>query len=267
MQRKKRTWIIIPVAMALLLLFFARIADLSFVDGIVTKVTAPFTATALKTSDGAASVFQIFFDLKNMSGENAMLREENQRLLSDYAQRMDLEKENEALRRQVGVEQKRQYILLGANVAYFDPLSFSHFAVIDKGSRDGVKEGMPVIMAGDVVFGKVVEAYEGFSRVMLISNSGNRVSVKTASEQATGVLAGMTGNTLRMDLIEKNAEIAPDELVVTTGLDGVYPRGLVVGWVKEVIASQEGIFKQASIRPAFEKGFTATVFIITDYLQ
>lgn len=231
------------------------------------RILSPFTAVTIKTSNGAAMVFQTFLDLKNISAENATLREENLQLAGERAQRMDLEKENEALRKQIGVETRKGYALIDARVASFDPLSFSHYAVIDKGSRDGIRENMPVIMAGNIVFGKVVEVHDGFSRVMLVSDPGNKVSVKTASENASGVLAGTQGNTLLMDLIEKNAAIDPEELVVTSGLDDTYPRGLSVGWVKEVNAPQEGIFKQAYIRPAYEEGFVTTVFIITDYLQ
>lgn len=266
-QRKKRHWLVLPVALVLLLLFFGYIFDLSFIERAVTRITTPFSATTLKMSGGAASALEAFFDLKDVSAENGVLREENRRLMSEQAQRMDLERENEALRKQIGVEPRKTHARIAANVAYFDPLSFSYFAVIDKGARDGVKENMPVILAGDVAFGKVVEVQAGFSRVMLISNTGNKVSVVTASGSASGVVDGVEGSALRMDLIEKTAEIGTDEMIVTSGLDGTYPRGLVVGWVKEVVAPEEGIFKQATVRPAFESGFTATAFIITDYLQ
>lgn len=267
MRQKKKKWIILPVAMALLLLFFARFFDISPLESIMMQAAYPFTAAALRTSNGAAMAFQAVFDLKNSSAENAALREENQQLAGERAKRMDLEKENDALRKQLGIEPRTQYTLVGARIAGFDPLSFSHYAVIDKGARDGIKENMPVIMAGGVVFGKVTEVHDGFSRVMLVSDAANKVSVKTASEKASGVLSGTQGNALRMDLIEKSADIAADELVVTSGIDNVYPRGLAVGWVKEVVAPQEGIFKQAYIRPAYAEGFTTTVFIITDYLQ
>lgn len=267
LQRKKRTWIIVPAALALLFLFLGRIADLSFTKDAAMAVVSPFASVTLKMTDGTASVFRMFTGLKDAGSENEALREENRRLLSESALRADLEKENEALRRQIGVEPKKEHARIAASVAYFDPLSFSYHAVIDKGARDGVKEGMPVVMAGDIVFGKVTEVHDGFSRVMLISNIGNKVSVKTISERASGVLSGMERSSLYMDLIEKDAAIDPEELVVTSGLDGVYPRGLVVGWIKDVAVREEGIFKQAAVRPAFQERFSPVVFIIADYLQ
>lgn len=266
-QRKKRHWIILPAAMVVLLLFFGYALDLSFIENFAMRAMSPFSMATLKVSDGAASAMRAFFDLKDVSAENAALREENRRLLREQALRAELEKENEALRRQVGVESRKEYALVQANIAHFDPLSFSYFATIDKGARDGMKENMPVIMAGDVAFGKIAEVHDGFSRVMLISNAANKVSVATASGSANGVISGVEGSSLRMDLIEKTAEIGEGEMIVTSGLDGAYPRGLVVGWVANVFAPEEGIFKKAAIRPAFENGFTTTVFIITDYLQ
>lgn len=266
-QRKKKHWIVLPAALVALFLFFGYVFDLSFIESAVMRITTPFSTATLKMSGGAATAVQAFFDLRDVSTENVALREENRRLMSEQARRIELEKENEALRRQIGVESKKDYARIAANIAYFDPLSFSYFAVIDKGARDGVKENMPVVMAGDIAFGKVVEVHEGFSRVMLISNAGNKVSVVTTSGNASGVVSGVEGSALHMDLIEKTAEVSVEEMVVTSGLDGVYPRGLIVGWIKEVMAPEEGIFKQAAIRPAFENGFTATAFIITDYLQ
>ena len=163
----------------------------------------------------------------------------------------------------MGIGAARPHALLNADVVAFDPLSFTQYAVINKGMRDGVKEQMPVIMPGDVVFGRVARVHETTADVMLITDSNNKVSVKTVSEKASGVLGGARGGALLFDLIEKSAELSPDELVVTSGLDGVYPRGLIVGWVTKIISEEEGIFQQAHLRPAYAEALPSTVFVIT----
>lgn len=245
-----------------LLIFVARAGNTAPFENIVLRATTPVTATALHAWRSVAALGLTAVDMKNVGTEVAVLREENQRLQTEAALRAELARENEALRVQLGIAKNRSRVLLDADVIAFDPLSFTQYAVINRGARDGVKAQMPVIMPGDVVFGKIANVHETTAEVMLISDSKNKVSAKTVSEKASGVLGGSRGGALLLDLIEKSAELSVDELVVTSGLDGVYPRGLIIGTVIKVIAEEEGIFQQAHLRPAYEEIFPATVFVI-----
>lgn len=262
--RKKKKWIMLPVAMILLLIFFARVGNFAPLENIMLRATTPVTATALYAWRNVAAFGIATVDMRNIAKEAAVLREENQRLRADTARRAELEHENEALRKQLGVAVPRSRVLMDADVVAFDPLFFTHYAVINRGARDGVKEQMPVIMPGNVVFGKISSVHETTSEVMLISDGSNKASVKTVSEKASGVLGGSSGGVLLLDLVEKSAELSPDELVVTSGLDGTYPRGLTVGWVTKIISQEEGIFKQAYLRPAYTEALPFMVFIITN---
>lgn len=246
-----------------LLIFVAREGNTAPFENIVLRATTPVTATALHAWQSIAALGLTAVDMKNVGTEVAVLREENQRLQAEAALRAELARENEALRAQLGVAGNRSRVLLDADVIAFDPLSFTQYAVINRGARDGVKLQMPVIMPGDVVLGKIVNVHETTADVMLIADSENKVSAKTVSEKASGVLGGARGGALLLDLIEKSAELAVDELVVTSGLDGVYPRGLIIGTVIKVITEEEGIFQQAHLRPAYAAALPATVFVIT----
>lgn len=262
-SRNKTKWIMVSTAMIALLIFFARIGNTAPFEDIMVRATAPLTASAAYAWRAASGLGTTAFDMKNAREEVAVLREENQQLQETVMKNAELIRENEALRAQMGVGAARERTLMDAKLIAFDPLSFTHYAVINRGARDGVREQMPVIMPGDVVFGKIKNVHETTSEVMLITDNENKVSGVTASDTASGVLAGMQGGALLLDLIEKSAVISPDELVVTSGLDGVYPRGLIIGTIIKIISQEKGIFQQAHLTPAYENTLPSIVFIIT----
>lgn len=261
--RNNRKWIIAAVAMIALLIFFARARNTGPFENIVVRATAPFAANALSAWNAVAGLGIAAGDIKNAGEEVAALREENRRLREGSVERAALVSENAALRAQLGVSAPRSRTLVDAAVIAFDPLSFTHYATINRGARDGVRAHMPVIMPGDVVFGKITAVHETTAEVMLITDGNNKASGMTASGSASGVLGGAKGGTLLLDLIEKSAAIALGDLIVTSGLDGVYPKGLIIGQVAKIISQEEGIFQQAHLSAAYTETLPQTVFVIT----
>lgn len=262
-SRNKKKWIMLSVAMIALLIFFARAGNTAPFENIILRATAPLTASAVYAWSTIGGFSTAVFHMKSASKEVGVLREENLRLQETVMKNAELMRENEALRTQIGVGAARPRALMDAELIAFDPFSFTHYAVINRGARDGVRTHMPVIMPGDIVLGKIKDVHETTAEVMLITDTDNKVSGVTASAHASGVLAGMQGGVLLLDLIEKSAEIFPDELVVTSGLDGVYPRGLVIGTIAKIISQEKEIFQQAHLVPAYANTLPSTVFVIT----
>lgn len=257
----------LSVAMIVLLIFFAWAGNTAPFKNIMVRATAPLAANALYAWYAVTALGMTAVDIKNAGAEGAALREENRRLQAEVVQQAELVRENEALRAQLGVAAARSRTLINAEVIAFDPLSFTNYAVINRGARDGIRAQMPVIMPGDVVFGKIKSVRETTSEVMLIADSDNKVSGTTISQSASGVLGGVKGGALFLDLIEKSAAIVQGELVVTSGLDGVYPRGLIIGRVTKIISEEEGIFQQAYLTAAYAETLPSTVFVITGQRQ
>ena len=177
-----------------------------------------------------------------------------------------LEQENELLLKQLGVQKQKPRALVAADIVSYDPYHFAQYALIDKGSDDGIAEGMPVIMPGDMLLGKIYKAYPRYAHVMLIADKNNKASVKSVEGGVSGVLGGALGNTLFMDLLEKSASLASGDLIVTSGLDGVYPKDLVIGSVTQVESAAGDIFKQAYVKPAYAPFAHTQVFVITNHL-
>lgn len=251
----------------MLLVLFGMVFGAAPFENAALAALSPFTGAMVWVTDRFAEFFGAMAQMKNGYAENERLKEENQKLIGIAGAYEDLKKENELLRKQLQVSSPKALTLLEARVVSFDPLSASSFALIDKGTKDGVAEGMPVVRPGNALAGKISKTYARFSRVMLVSDKENKVSVKSAARDTSGVLSGAAGNLLLMELIEKNAPLDEGELMVTSGLDGVYPKNLAVGWVKEVVSREGDIFKQAYARPVYA-GFSETqVFVISDYIR
>lgn len=267
MRNRRSRFGLIAGALAVLFIFFGMVFGSSLFENMALKVLSPITAVMVRATDALAGVFGAAGSIRTGFGENERLKQENEELTGLRGQFEDVKKENELLRGQLQLAPERQLTFIEANVASFDPLSASAFILIDRGQKDGIAEGMPVVRPGNVLVGKISKVYSGSAHVMLLADKSNKVSVKSVSKDTTGVLAGADGNLLRMDLIEKNAPLEEGELVVTSGLDGFYPKSLIVGWITNVIAEEEGIFKQAHVKPAYS-GFSHTqVFVISDYLR
>ena len=250
-------------AAAALFVFLNGFSERSTVKNTLLAVTSPFSRAALVSSDFLFSTFKTITEIKNLSVDNADLKNKNRDLLAELARYKELAKEVVELRAQLGVTvggKKRS--LISAEIINYDPVSLNFSFIINRGAKDGVSEGDSVIMAGNILLGKVADVYDDFSSVSLIADKNNKVGAQSERAETSGVLSGSAGSFLLMDLIEKNADIGAGDLILTSGLDGIYPRGLIVGRVAKIAENAEGIFKQAYVAASYA-GFKSTrVFVI-----
>lgn len=234
---------------------------------VLMHIVSPVSRAGINFSANARALAHAGFNFKQQSDENARLKEENNQLRAQLITNKETQAENELLRKQLGEGKQKTHALSLANIVSYDPFHFAQYALIDKGSDDGIAENMPVIMAGNILFGKIFKTYPQYSQVMLIADKNNKVSVQVQNTNISGVLSGSNGSVLFMDLLEKTASMDIGSIIVTSGLDGVYPKNLVVGSINEVVSQEEGIFKQAYIIPVYTTEPQTEVFVITDYLR
>lgn len=204
-----------------------------------------------------------FFEAATLKKENDSLRSENQELLSQIAYLKELEKENETLRNALGIGLEKDFQLMLCNITGKD---FSQDSIlIDRGSKDGVLKDLPVISEQKVVVGKIGEVYDNFSEVILISNKKSSFDAKIADKDIAGLVKGKGSLGIYFDLIPKGKEVIAGDLIVSTSLGGVFPKGLLVGAVKEVKKSDVEVFQTAEIEPSFNIGNANSLFIITSF--
>ncbi|MDP1538957.1 MAG: rod shape-determining protein MreC [bacterium] len=188
---------------------------------------------------------------------------ENQELLSQIVALKELKKENETLREALGLGLEKEFELMVVRVINKDISQDS--ILVDKGGKDGVLSGWPVITGQKVLLGKIGQVYDRFSEVILISNKESSFGAKIPEREIDGIVKGKGSFNLYFDLIPREKEISEAELVITSVLGGVYPQGLLVGEIKTIRKSDIEPFQTAEITPLFNVKNLDYLFIITSF--
>lgn len=226
-------------------------------------ISSPFQKTLWKVGDNVSDFFETITERKALKKENEELKLKNQELLAQIALLKELRKENEVLREALNIGLQKEFKLALAEVIGKD--ISEDLILINKGSEDGILKDMPVVTQGKVLLGKIGEVYKNFSKVILLSNQESTVLVKVEDGEIKGVVKGEGNFKILLDNIPLNQEIKEGDLVVTAALGGNFPKGLLVGQVKEVKKSDVEPFQQAEILPFFDIKELEIVFIITNF--
>ncbi|RJQ31452.1 MAG: rod shape-determining protein MreC [Actinobacteria bacterium] len=154
--------------------------------------------------------------------------------------------ENERLRKLLNLPTRKQYKTLAAIVIGVSSNSWEDYVTIDKGLSDGVKRKMPVITS-DGLIGQISIASANASLVQLITDSKSGVAAEVLGSSDRGLIEGNLSGKLSLDYVDKTAKISKGDTVVTSGLGGVFPKGLLVGKVSLIKSSPSDLYKRVEV--------------------
>lgn len=275
-NHKKQILIIVAIALVLLALFSAeKKQNATLVDNAFSFIVTPLQKGATAVGD----FFSGFVDYIKVGGisadENKRNRDRAASLLEDnkaQSRRIALlEQENKKLSEMLAVKQKyAQYETVGTQIIAKDPSNWFNIMVLDKGKKDGVTAGMPLITKGGLV-GKVSEAGMIYSKGQSILDSRSSISAMSARTNDLGVVRGdyelMASGLCRMDYIDAEAEIMDGDEIITSFLSEVYPSGLSIGYVKEIQVDSNGLTKHAIIQPSVDFKHLETLLVIKETVE
>jgi rod shape-determining protein MreC len=183
------------------------------------------------------------------------LDEENQRLKKEIAKLRpqqiyidELLQENRRLRALLHINIGSLYREMAARVVGDSSSAFTRVLTIDAGQRDGVHDHTPVVGLFGLV-GRVVRAGERSSLVLTLQDLNSRVPVVTQRSRVRGIASGNNTPYLILNFVPKDADIAMDDLLVTSGMGGVFPKGLIVGRVVSLSPKGDGLFQTIHVMP------------------
>ncbi|MBI2624624.1 rod shape-determining protein MreC [Candidatus Parcubacteria bacterium] len=188
--------------------------------------------------------------IRNLHRENLSLRAQNLDLRAERTRLAELLRDTEAIRKEFGLPGEVRFQLLAAHIIGRDPQIATANVIIDKGRLDGVFEGSAVLAPGDILVGRVVRADERSATVRALTDPLSSVNVVTEETRTTGIVKGQHGLDLRLELIQPGRELKAEEEVLTSGQDGLFPRGFILGRVSAVEARASGLLTTATIAPA-----------------
>jgi rod shape-determining protein MreC len=239
-----------------------------FVDPIRTatkRVSRPIEALMSSMSLNTRSSFNNLFSLRSIYDNNTKLEKENAKLISENVQLLELKSENELLRDLLRFQKANQdYNLVPARIISKDPDSFLQSMTVDVGTEQGVAVGQGVILNGYIV-GKVDRVYTSHARVLLLTNRSSVVNAQIVSSRANGLIKGELGYGLVIDSLPQDANVKLNDRVISSGLGGNIPKGLIIGTISEIVSDESDVFQKASVSSPIDFAGLELVFIITDF--
>ncbi|QSB49913.1 MULTISPECIES: rod shape-determining protein MreC [Bacillaceae] len=208
-----------------------------------------------KPAQLVAGFFENVNDIRNTYKENKLLKERLEEYVSLEAQVQTLKKENERLRALLNKKESlRDFVPIQATVIGRNPDRWQETVIVNKGQQHGVKKDMAVITPEGLV-GKVQHAAQFTSTIQLLSASDqkNRISAYVqGKENVFGLIEGYDEKrrALLLKEIPFDSKIKKKQKVLTSGLGGIFPKGLVIGEVMEVVPDQYGLTKMVYVKPA-----------------
>lgn len=253
LRRYRMPLLVFCLMLAALLLYSANLRNrerTSLLEKMVLQITAPMQAGVDAAAGILIGTWNRYVWLVDAAEDNVLLRRENRRLLAELNNVEEIRLANQRLRRLLEFRQATDLPALPAQVIAEDATSWFRTVVIDKGSDQGVREGMPVVVAEGVV-GRVIRIAPGHARVLLVTDASSAVATLIQRNRTRGISRGQ-GEDMILDFALRQKDIEVDDRVVTSGTGGVFPKGLVVGRVARAQRDAYGLFQTVTVEPAVD---------------
>ena len=240
--------------------------------GYLTPLSRVFLAPFISAQTWVATRYQAIQSLITAPADVAALRQQNAVLEAEVAslqvQVIELQQlvtEAQVLSTLVDYARSRpENRYIAAAVIARDPSPFMHYVIINRGSDDGLRRGMPVVTQQGLV-GQVAAVTAGAARVQLINDPGSLINVLLQQSDAEASLAGQMTGEITVEMIPQDANVQAGDLVVTSGLGGNYPPNLVIGQVSTVRTLPYDLFQSASVQPAVDFARLEIVLVIINF--
>lgn len=271
MYKKKKTGIIGIIITIIILIFLVvitntDIAKISYVENIVSTLVMPIQngLTYLKGKlTGNDSFFQ---DINNLKEENENLKKKNSELEQSLREYEIVKSENDTLKEYMNLKDKyKDYTTMPAYVINKDISNYSNTVVINVGEKDGIKENMTVI-ADEGLVGHVISVTDHTAKVQTIIDTATAVTSTISTTKDTIIVQGTLENSgeLKATYIPTDATVLQGDNVETSGLGGIYPKGIHIGTIKEVYNTKNPTDRYATVETAVDFSKLATVLVITN---
>lgn len=265
-----RALIVVVVVMVVLMLYSAASGGRSNVfSTTISLVTTPVQRLASKLTGAAGEVTSTYGDPATLSNENEALKAKIRELTEKMVDYEDIKHENETLKEILGLkEENEDFEFVPATVVSRDSGDASHPFTIDKGSSDGITLHDPV-MTADGLVGYISEVGLITSKVTTILNSTIDVGAFDRRTRDNGVVSGTSSLSkkgyTKLGLLQRDCDVSAGDIIVTSGLGGIFPANIIIGEVVEVNPEPQSISLYAVVKPTADLAECRDVFVLVDF--
>jgi len=217
--------------------------------GILLEGLRPLQVTVTDTLSGLAAVWTNYIDLVGVRAENEALHRRIAELEQNAGRLAELEESNQRLNELLGFRSSLEGQTQPAQVSGRDPGTLFQSLTINKGERDGIRKGFAVLSPAGVV-GQVVASSPHAARVLLITDHNSGIDAIVERSRARGIVAGALADGCVMKYLKRGEDVQVGDWVSTSGLDGIFPKGILIGEVTSVSRNHRGLLQMAEIRPS-----------------
>jgi len=242
------------------------------ISGYLTPLFSVSVSPLISAQSWISERYLAFSDFFGSPRDMATLREENITLRNEVAQ---LQSEIIALQENLA-QAEILYTLLdfarnnpeheyeAATVIGREISPYLQYIIIDKGSNNGIRYGMPVVTQQGLV-GRIDAVISDAARVQLITDAGSTVNVRLKTANVEGQVSGSITGEVSLDMVPIDAQVDVGEVILTSGLGGTYPPNIFVGQVFSMQSNQNALFQTGSVQPIVDFSVLSAVLVITNF--
>ena len=223
--------------------------NMSFFESLVVGITSPVQKVVRGIIGGVGNVWRGYFSLVGSQKENEVLRRELHELKLQVNRYREADLANQRLRALLNFKKSIATPLLPAELVAFDPSGWFQTILIDKGSSDGVAQDMAVVSA-EGLMGRVIGVSSRHAKVLLILDANSAVDALVQRSRVRGVLVGQGRDLCLLKYVQRNEDVQVGDRVISSGMGGVFPKGLLLGTVQKVVRGSSGLFQRVEVEPA-----------------
>jgi len=230
---------------------------------ILMEILRPVQAFESALTDNFRGFFSDYIDLVGVREENDRLKSQLAQLHSERTRLAELEVENHHLGDLLELRDVLTMHAVAARVIGGDATGLARTLVLSQGSNTGLRPEMAVISTDGVV-GKLITVSPNASRVLLVNDHNAGLDAIDQRSRARGIVAGEMDDGLSMKYVDRTGDVKPGDAIITSGMDGIFPGGLLVGEVKQVSQEGPGLFLNIAIAPAVDFSRIEQVLVLTE---
>ena len=252
----------LTLAIPIFFLIFPR-AYSDHIRSLLSLILTPMVKVSNTIVNKVYSVQGHWQGLSDLTHKNDELRQELERMTWEVVRLREISAEYERLRKLVDYKDSHDLSMVPARVIGRDPSLWYQVLVIDKGTGIGIKIGMPVVVSEGAI-GRISQANEQSSQVLLLTDFRSRVDSVVQRTRELGIVRGDNAGGFILEYLSRNSDVKIGDIVLTSGLSGVFPKGLILGKVKKITEQKGGLNQFAVLEPQVDFGKFEEVLVIRE---
>lgn len=221
------------------------------ISSVFIAIISPVQKSVSSTFDFVQNIWETYFLTINKIKENTILKKKLEKIIINQNRFKELELENMRLKKILNFTTSSPATYASARIIARDPSSWYKTIMIDKGKNDNIVKGSPVVTAEGIV-GQVIKVSKNYAQVILLIDRNTSVDGLIQDSRVNGIVQGNNTSNCFFNYVPKQNEIKQGEIIVSSGLDRIFPKGLKIGSVLNFKKSRSQLFWQITIKPSVD---------------